>query len=325
MKNIKILILKNDRVGDLFHALKSIECVIDNFHQAKIEIVLSEYNYGFSKIFNDRIKVSNISYRISTYEKFYLLKKIFKSKYSHILIMSPKRFYYFLPVIFQKIIFSAIVVDNKRLRPTNFIRKKIDYISVNNRLTKNRKHNIASIYKNVVKNLINKKISKIPKVDFIKTFKQIKPNNYIHIHCKEVFFSKYKYSPNDIMNLIFKIEYAFKTKIFITGDLGENAYNDYFKYIKEENIKYFHNIKNQDLCDLINKSDLVVTPHGTISCIAAYFNRPIIDFFEPNINSASYSEFRPVNNNHYKFHIIRFNKEYFNKKVINSIKPIFKR
>ena len=51
----KILILKNDRVGDLFHSLKGIYSIIEsnlNNNKCDIEIVLSNYSKNMS--FNNK-------------------------------------------------------------------------------------------------------------------------------------------------------------------------------------------------------------------------------------------------------------------------------
>lgn len=317
MTNNKILILKNDRVGDLFHSIKHIENLRKECNDSDLDIILSEYNIGFSTILekND-INIKKIKYSLSIIDKINLVRLIYKEKYTHIIILSPKSFYYYLPLIFKKIMFSAIVINNKRMRPSNYLRDKINFLTVNNRLSKSKRHNISSLYENVTRNLILKKQTSISKLYLNKSYNKIFFFKYIHIHSKQDFFIKYGYSPKDIVNMIDIIAINFNVKIKLTGDLGENDYNNYYKQVKNINFEYVHNIKNDHLCDLINHSDIVITPHGTISCIAAYYSKPILDFFEPSIDSGSFSEFRPINNNTYKFHIIRENQDYFNKKTL---------
>ena len=46
----KILILKNDRAGDLFTSLTLISSILSTYKN--IKIYLSELNYGFSFLFN---------------------------------------------------------------------------------------------------------------------------------------------------------------------------------------------------------------------------------------------------------------------------------
>ena len=317
MINSKILILKNDRVGDLFHSIKHIQYLRKECKGSNIDIILSEYNIGFSTILKkSNLNIRKIKYRLSIIDKIKLVKLIYKKKYTHIIILSPKNFYYYLPLIFKKILFSAIVINNKRMRPANYFRNKINFLTINNRMSSMKKHNIGCLYENVIKNLINEKQNTISKLYFNRSYEKVIFLKYIHIHSKQEFFKKYGYAPKDIINMIDKIAINLNVKIKLTGDLGENAYNNYYKKEKNINIEYIHNIKNDDLCELINDADIIITPHGTISCIAAYYSKPILDFFEPNINRGSFSEFRPVNNNIYRFHIIRKNQDYFNKKTL---------
>lgn len=317
----KILILKNDRVGDLFHSIKHIHNLRKEYKNSCIDIILSEYNIGFSSTLKkSNINIKKIKYRLSIIDKINLVKLIYKQKYTHIIILSPKNFYYYLPLIFKKILFSAIVINNKRMRPSNYLRKKINFLTVNDRLSSFKKHNINCLYENVIKNLINEKQLDIKKIYLNNSYNKVIFSKYIHIHSKQEFFRKYGYSPKDIVYMMDKIAINLNVKIKLTGDLGENDYNSYYKQEKNINFEYIHNIKNDDLCELIMGADMIITPHGTISCIAAYYSKPILDFFEPNIDRGSFSEFRPVNNNIYKFHIIRNNQEYFNKKTLGFVK-----
>ena len=58
----KILILKNDRAGDLMTSLKLISSL--NIRNNNIKIYLSELNSGFSFFFKN-IDVSNVKYNLS--------------------------------------------------------------------------------------------------------------------------------------------------------------------------------------------------------------------------------------------------------------------
>ena len=76
----KILILKNDRVGDLFHSLKGIYSIIEaNRHNnnCSIEIVLSNFSKEMSFLFKTKnVKTTMLNYNLSLLDKFYLIKKI---------------------------------------------------------------------------------------------------------------------------------------------------------------------------------------------------------------------------------------------------------
>ena len=117
----KILILKNDRAGDLFTSLKLISSLIND--KTFIKIYLSELNIGFSFFFKS-IKVSKLNYKLKLLDKVKVFFDILKNQYDEIFILSPKGFYFILPIIFRKVKFFAIVYDGKkRLRPSLFLRK----------------------------------------------------------------------------------------------------------------------------------------------------------------------------------------------------------
>ena len=64
----KILILKNDRTGDLFVSLKAINRILNKHYNDNVQIILSDVNHKFSFLFPD-ISKKIISMNISLYEK----------------------------------------------------------------------------------------------------------------------------------------------------------------------------------------------------------------------------------------------------------------
>ena len=94
----KILILKNDRAGDLFTSLKLISSLIKDSDYLKI--YLSELNFSFSFLFNNQI-VNKVSYDLSVTDKLKVLYDIFINKYDEIFILSPKSFYFLLPFFLE--------------------------------------------------------------------------------------------------------------------------------------------------------------------------------------------------------------------------------
>ena len=66
----KILILKNDRVGDLFNSLDAINLILKDNSDAQIEIVLSEISKKINFLFNlNHVKVSYLPYHLTFYDK----------------------------------------------------------------------------------------------------------------------------------------------------------------------------------------------------------------------------------------------------------------
>ena len=59
----KIIIFKNDRVGDLFHSLKGINQLLNEHLNYQIDIYLSNYSKGFSFLFNkENVKIKILDY-----------------------------------------------------------------------------------------------------------------------------------------------------------------------------------------------------------------------------------------------------------------------
>ena len=67
----KILILKNDRVGDFFHSLRNIEHLRNHFSDHITDIYLSEINIRFASVLSqDKLNIIKVNYNLSFIEKF---------------------------------------------------------------------------------------------------------------------------------------------------------------------------------------------------------------------------------------------------------------
>ena len=95
----KILILKNDRAGDLFTSLKLISSILKDLDDAKI--YLSELNFSFSFFFQN-YKVKKINYNLSILDKIRILFDVIINRYEKIYIISPKSFFFYFTFIFKK-------------------------------------------------------------------------------------------------------------------------------------------------------------------------------------------------------------------------------
>ena len=93
----KILILKNDRAGDLFTSLKLISTLIRD--SSKTKIYLSELNYQFNFLFK-KIQTKIINFNLSTIDKLNLIIDIMINRYDKIYILTPKSFYFFFAFFF---------------------------------------------------------------------------------------------------------------------------------------------------------------------------------------------------------------------------------
>ena len=97
--NEKVLILKNDRTGDLFVSLKAINKILNKHSKQKIYIFLSKINHKFSFIF-PTIKKEIFSMNLSIVEKIKIFFFLLLNKIDTVYILSPKNYYYYLPFFF---------------------------------------------------------------------------------------------------------------------------------------------------------------------------------------------------------------------------------
>ena len=160
----KILILKNDRVGDFFHSLRNIEHLRSHFSEHVTDIYLSEINIRFASVLpKEKLNIIQVNYNLSFIEKFNLFLKLFRNDYEYVFILSPKNFYFFLPIIFRNTKFLGICVDNeKRKRPSIFLRKYLFKYEVNNRSKNIRKKPIYDMEKKLLENIIPTIRNQIP-------------------------------------------------------------------------------------------------------------------------------------------------------------------
>ena len=126
----KILILKNDRTGDLFVSLSAINRILIKHKNDNITIFLSKINQKFSFFF-PKIKKMVISMDLGLHEKFYILKYLLTNKIDTVYILTPKNFYYYLPFLFRKIKFYGIAIKGLTNRPNNFLLKYLyKYVTI---------------------------------------------------------------------------------------------------------------------------------------------------------------------------------------------------
>ena len=132
MTKKKILIFKNDRVGDLYHSLNNLLKILDKKNYNII--YLSNLNKNFSFLFKDLAKIKITNYRLSFLDKVNIFFDLLNNGYDYVFILSPKNFLFYLPLVFRKPIYFGIFIDEKtKIRPFKFIRKKFHYYEINNR------------------------------------------------------------------------------------------------------------------------------------------------------------------------------------------------
>lgn len=311
----KILILKNDRVGDLFTSLKLISS-LDNKNNT-IKLYLSNLNTNFSFLFKN-FKIKTLNNKINIYDKFKVFFDLLFNKYNKVYILTPKEFYFYLPLFFRKIKFYAIVYNNyKNNRPHPILRKflykykiiyrnKINYMSYSE--TQNQLLDSDESLDNNYKNI------NIPNFD--KKFFNIIPDNYIFFQFRYNFFDELKWNLPEINSFIKSLNKKYTNVLFcsdIEGNERVNFYNDYFeknfsvidlninlKKINNnsKNIFFIRNLMSKDLLFIIKNSQMCVAKEGIIGHISYFlkkkchnlYNFKITDYKSYYHQKISYSE-----------------------------------
>ena len=135
-KKDNVIILKNDAVGDLVQSLSAINNIIKNNEGKNIKIYLSERSKDFDFLVNKKnIEFKIINYDLSIKDKINLLIDFLRINISNIYILTPKNYYFFLPLIFKKIKFYGLCINgpNNYKRPKKFFRKYLYKYQINDR------------------------------------------------------------------------------------------------------------------------------------------------------------------------------------------------
>ena len=128
------VVFKNDAVGDLAHSLEAIDNIASSSENVTIFLSKLSQNYSFL-VKKPNVEVKILNYNLTLIEKVKLIFYLFKNNINKVYILSPKNFYYFLPLIFKKTKFYAICIDNIKnyKRPSEFLRKFLFKYEVNDR------------------------------------------------------------------------------------------------------------------------------------------------------------------------------------------------
>ena len=331
----KILVLKNDRVGDLANALKGINSLLNENKDKQIEIILSDISKDLSFLFKIKnVKITYLNYSLNIFDKVKLFFKVVTSNFDKIYILAPKNIYFYLPLISRAKIFAITITNKNKSRPSKYLKSKLHYYKNNNR--ENRK--MGESISNLIDDLCNKEkktypniLNNNPNLSLLLNENISLLSNFIHIHYKENIFSKNGWSSDDFIDLLNSFKHLNYNTIF-TSDLGNFSYHNKFlstfsnlnfeNKVSNLNVKsrihYFHNINTQDLFKLIDLSSVVIAPHGAMSVLASYLNKSVIDIFDTNVKSNSFHEFKPQNFN-YEFLILTNDKNKVKNKILNYL------
>ena len=130
-------------------------------------------------------------------------------------------------------------------------------------------------------------------------------------------FIKEQYSYNSMSDFMFQC--TEKIILFKPKSPYWDKYNKSYSKINNFKIIYLHNINIRDLFKIISMSNLVISPHGTMTVLASYLKIKVIDIFDTNITISSFREFKPKNLN-YNFLILKNNSSKVFNKILKFIK-----
>lgn len=314
------MILKNDRAGDLFASINLISNILNYNNVKNITIYLSELNHDFSFLFKG-INLIKTNFDLTIINKISIFLNILFNRYDRIYILSPKNFYFFLPLFFRKIKFYAIVYNGeKRFRPSIFLRKFLFKYVVINRNKKN-----FDNYSNLQLQLIdNKNLSikdnstiSLPTLDV--KLRKLLPSEFVFFQFKYNFFSDLSWSKTNIIDFLNLISSKHKNVLFCSDKeinnntksivdffVNEFSYIDFSNFdsihIKNKNIIYLKNLDSENLFHIINNSKLNIGPHGIITHMSYFCKTPSYNLFN----------FKIINKNDYQHQKISFSEWYQN-------------
>ena len=331
----KVLILKNDRVGDYITSIESINLILNKHKDKDIEIFLSKINYKFNFIFKN-LESKIFNYDLNYIEKIRIFFYLCFNNISDIYILTPKNFYYYLPIFFRKIKFHAICIESEKSRPSNYLK---NFLYRKEILYRNNKSKILSVYK-VLENLINykNKCKDFKTLNFNKFSFFEFPENSTYFHYKHnLFDEKLNWSNLKIKNFIYYLAKR-RNYIVFSSELNNKKKNNFFyenfnsydfnirKYNKlnNDNILFLKNIEGKDLVNAIYLCNDVIAPESGITHIGSFLNKKTLALMHFNFNHKgeilrqiiACKEWAPLSN--FKFTILK--KDY--SKSINKLSKL---
>tara|TARA_B100001029_G_C15055619_1_gene454118 strand:- start:692 stop:1729 length:1038 start_codon:yes stop_codon:yes gene_type:complete len=310
----KIIIFKNDAVGDLVQSLDAINNIANHDKNTKITIYLSERSKNFKFLLNFKnTEIKILNYDLKLIDKIKILIELIKGSFKSAYILSPKTFYYYLPILFRKIKFYGLCINNVNnyKRPLSFLRKYLYFLVINERDKINKRESTSELQVELTKDLNFKQKYKINLPSEIQNNNDFKIVNYIYFHLKFSNFKKLGWGLSEL-DLILNEFLKYKQNVIFTKDIElsnqnhnyEKNYNviDFFnntKKINKSRIYLYDNIKGIKLYKLIRNADKVVGFHGMMTNLASIEKRPVLDLFYCDIKSRE--DFRRYKNALYEF------------------------
>ena len=314
------VIFKNDAVGDLVHSLPAINNVVSSRENTKITIFLSKRSEKFDFLIDaPNVEIKILNYNLTIIEKINLLLYIIKNEIDNIYILSPKKFYFYLPLFFRRIKFYALCMDNinNYKRPNAFFRKFLFKYVINERHKSFKRESTRSIqYKLTSSNKINSQDINyniyVKKSDKLSKYL---PGKYLFFHYRKKRFESLNWKLEELNLLLYEFNKYYQNIVFTKDNLNDennsifkDIYNSYdFKtdnFInKNKNITFLDNIEGSDLFDVIGHSSKVVAFHGMMTNLASLIKKPVLDLFHFDVlaENMDWESYRKTRNFFYEF------------------------
>lgn len=285
----KVIILKNDRTGDLFTSLNTVNLIFNKHKKERIEIFLSKINYKFSFLFNKK-KIRILNLNLNVIDKLKILYYFLINKIETVYILTPKNFYYYLPLIFffKRIKFYGICIDAKYKRPNNFLRSFLFKKVIIDRLNIKKRKSTYDIQQQLIEK--NSKTYNLISNDHESQLDFSIPENSVFFHYKHKMFKELlEWDLNTVKKFIEFLS-SKKGNIIFSSEIN-NANTDNFFYenfnsydfstkkkkiINEKKVIFLKNIDGQDLYTAIKKSSEIIAPEGIITHIGYFLKKNIL-------------------------------------------------
>ena len=316
-------------------SLRAINCILNNHKSDDITIFLSNINSKFGFLFL-KIKKKVFSFDLSFLEKIRIFFYFVFNKIDYAYILTPKNFYYYLPLFFRKTEFYGITIKSKKSRPNNFLKKylykqvTIDRINIKKRLSS------YILQENLVKK--NLSYNFLINTNHIIEHNFSLPKNYVFFHYKHNLFANLlRWDFKKIKELLFFLKLKYENLLF-SSELNKPEsdhffYNNFNSYnfenhkinkLNNNSIFFLQKIEGYNLFDVVKNSKKVIAPEGIITHIGHFLNKPVLSLLHFNIHNRqdfinqiiSCKEWFPPNN--YEYTVLK-------KDFYKSIKKIEKR
>ncbi len=289
----KVLILKNDRTGDLFVSLNAINKIINKHNNKDIDIFLSNVNHKFDFLF-PKFNKKIFSMSLSIFEKIEILIYFLSNNVKTVYILTPKNFYYYLPFFFRKTKFYGITIKSAKSRPNVFLKKylyksvELDRINIKKRKSS---YQIQSslIDTNLNKNYLNN--------EFSINHSFLYPKNFIYFHYKRSLFENLLKWDLDTICSLLDILSKKHDNILFSSEINDEEINNFFSNkfntfdfinnkkinLNNKNIFFLKDIDGYNLFDAIKKSSKIISPEGIITHMGYYLKKPILALMHFNL------------------------------------------